>query len=82
MGGQATASITYIACQGARRTSHQRGQTLLRALAAHQYKAVIDMDIPHIESHQLAHAQAASIQHFQDGAIPQPHLALGKILIE
>ena len=74
--------ITYIVRQGTRRTSHQRGQTLLGALAANQHKAVIDMDITHIEPHQLAHAKAAPIQHFQDGVIAQAHLAIRKILVE
>ena len=40
------------------------------------------MDIAHIEPHQLTHAQAASVEHFQDGMVAQSHLALGKVLIE
>ena len=82
MGGQESAPVTYIVCQGASRASHQRGQTLLGALTAHQDKPVIDMDIAHIEPNQLTHAQAATVKHFQDGMIAQPHLALGKVLIE
>ena len=40
------------------------------------------MDITHIEPHQLAYAQAAPIQHFQDSAIAQTHLTIRKILVE
>ena len=82
MSRQKSAPITYIVRQGTRRASHQRDQTLLGALAANQHKAVIGMDITHIEPHQLAHAQAAPIQHFQDSAIAQTHLAIWKILVE
>ena len=71
MGGQESAPITYIVCQGTRRASHQRGQTLLGALTAHQDKPVIDMDIAHIEPNQLTHAQATTVKHFQDGMIAQ-----------
>ena len=40
------------------------------------------MDIAHIEPYQLAHAQTATVEHFQNSVVAQPHLALGKVLVE
>ena len=82
MGRQARTPLSYIKRQSSRRASHQRGQAFLRALTANEHKAIVDMDIAHIESHQLAHTQTASVKHFQDGMVAQAHLALGEVLIE
>ena len=82
MSGQAPTPISNILSHSPCGTSHEWGKPLLRALAAHQHKAVVKMNVAHIEPHQLAHAQATSIEHFQNGMVPQTHLPFREILVE
>ena len=51
MGRQARTPLSYIKRQSSRRASHQRGQAFLRALTVNEHKAIVGMDIAHIESH-------------------------------
>ena len=68
---QVGAAVHEVVLQAAQGAAHERHHALLAALALHADQAVVEQQARKAQAGELAHAQAAAVEHLEHGVVAQ-----------